>query len=499
MQILIGGLFAYAYGGPGEDLGLGLTKVADGGYVISGRTSSFGAGGYDAFAVKTAADGALQWAKAYGGSGNEYFYGHLNTSDGGLLFWGYESSYSASDTNALLVKTDLSGNVQWMMSYGGSGEDEATFAMELSNGDFLVAGYTESFGSGKADAFLMRVSSTGLVRWVKVYGDSLDDKPWFIKTTSGGYLVGGYTASVSNTMDVMLFKVDTLGNYLWGKAYGQMSGSPNWEFAFGIEGAWDGGYVITGATDGYGSGSYDLFILKVNADGSVGWMKVYGGSGWDDGYHIIQTPDGGYLAVGREGSQSSGSLDFWMLKVDDAGNVDWSTIWGGSGYEPAASAWPLLDGFAVAGYTYSFGAGQNDFVLMKISSDGSYPDCAESWTPSVASVNPEVRDLNFTSFSPSFNSRNPNLSVSTASPATTQLCEPLFVRVEEGGAPKKSCEPVRGGLAFQTDVPAVLKLFSPDGRLLLERKLQPGRSKVNLKPGVYLWQLGPRSGKALVR
>ena len=487
-----GGLFAYAYGGSGEDLALGLTKTSDLGYVLSGRTTSFGSGGYDALVVKTDADGRLLWAKAYGGSGDEYFYNHANTS-GGFYFWGYASSYD-SDTNAFLVKTDQSGNVLWAKTYGGSGgEDAITALLELSDGSLVAVGYTSAFGQGKKDVFLMKLSSTGDVQWVKVYGDTLDDEPWFITQVSGGYVVGGYSASASGTFDVMLMRVDTLGNLQWAKAYGQMSGDPNWEFAFSMA-----NFAITGATDGYGFGSYDAFVLKVDTGGNVQWMKVYGGPQWDDGYFIGTTLGGGYLVVGREGSQSAGNLDFWLLKLDASGNVEWSRTWGGSSYEPAASFWPLLDGYAVAGYTYSYGAGQNDFVLMKVAEDGSYPYCVSSWTPSVTDVNPEVASLNFTVVSPSFSSRSVTPTVTSASPATTQLCEPYSV---EAGELSRGHWIVRGGkgyLLVNAPAGARLRLYSPDGRLLLSREVE-GELRLRLEPGLYIWSLDGTSGKALVR
>ncbi len=492
VNFALGILFANAYGGAGEDWAIGLTKVADLGYVLSGRTTSFGSGSYDALVIKTDVDGVLQWAKAYGGSGDEYFYTHINTSDGGLLFVGYASSYD-SDTNAFIVKTDALGNVQWARTCGGTGRDAATAALQLSDGSFVITGYTDAFGQGGDDVFLMKLASDGTLQWVRVYGDTLDDVPQFISTAYNGFVIGGYTASASGDFDVMLLRVDASGNLIWGKAYGQMSTYPNWDFAFSME-----NYAITGATDGYGFGSYDLFVLKVDTGGNVQWMKVYGGSGWDDGYFISLAPGGGYVVVGRQGSQTAGNLDFWILRIDDLGNTLWSTSWGGSGYEPAASVWPLLDGYAVAGYTYSYGAGQNDAVLMKVSESGLYPNCAQSWTPSETSVNPDVANLNFTTITPSFSFRSVSPTVSSGSLTTTQLCEPLSVE-REGQGEELRVLPVEGGLRLVASAPGELRLYLPDGRLALRCKVGTGETRVKVKPGLYIWSLGAAAGKVVVR
>jgi predicted secreted protein len=133
----------------------------------------------------------------------------------------------------------------------------------------------------------------------------------------------------------------------------------------------DGGYVITGDTDSYGTGGVDLWIVKTDTDGNMQWSKTFGGLVYDSGYSVVQTNDGGYALAGYTASFGS-SYDFWLVKTDTNGNLIWAKTYGGTSDDYAYSVVQTNDGgYALAGYTNSIGAGSSDAWLVKTDANGN--------------------------------------------------------------------------------------------------------------------------------
>ena len=306
--------WAKTYGGSGYDEGSAIQQTGDGGYIVAGYTQSFGAGRYDGWVLKLNADGSVAWQKTYGGSSDDYAYAIQQTGDGGYIVGGFTQSFGAGNYDAWVLKLNADGSVAWQKTYGGSGNDYANAIQQTGDGGYIVAGYTQSFGAGNYDAWVLKLNADGSVAWQKTYGGSGDGCAFAIQQTGdGGYIVGGFTVNFV----AWVLKLNADGSVAWQKTYG---GSGN-DRTYAIQQTADGGYIMAGNTQSFGAGSYDAWALKLNADGSVAWQKTYGGSGLDYAYAIQQTADGGYIVAGMTLSFGAGENDVWVLKLDANGAI----------------------------------------------------------------------------------------------------------------------------------------------------------------------------------
>ncbi len=203
--------FARTYGG---DLAYSVQQTSDGGYIVVGQTNSFGAGGYDIFLIKTDAKGNIQWAKTYGGTGSEKAYSVRQTADGGYIVAGYTTSFGAGEGDIFLIKTDAKGNIQWAKTYGGTGYDGASSVQQASDGGYILTGETSSFGAGLNDIFLIKTDANGNIQWTKTYGGIYWDLASSVQQTyDGGYIVASTTISFgAGSWDIFFVKTDANGN-----------------------------------------------------------------------------------------------------------------------------------------------------------------------------------------------------------------------------------------------------------------------------------------------
>jgi len=368
--------WAKTYGGSGYDEVRSIQQTSDGGYIVAGTTNSFGAGDYDFWILKLNADGSVAWQKTYGGSGFDYTYSIQQTSDGGYIVAGGTESSGAGIEDFWILKLNADGSVDWQKTYGNWDLDEASSIQQTSDGGYIVAGDTFSSGAGAADLWIMKLNSDGSVAWQKTYGGSETDSPSSIQQTSdGGYIVAGSTDSFGvspGSFDVWVLKLNSDGSVDWQKTYG---GSGD-DFAHSIQQTADGGYTVAGRSSSFGEGSEDFWVLKLKSDGSVDWEKTYGGSGIDFAYSIQQTSDGGYIVAGYTNSFGAGDDDIWVLKLDSNGEVVWQKTYGGSGVDDAYSIQQTSDGgYILAGRTNSFGAGGYDAWVLKLDSLGNVLGC----------------------------------------------------------------------------------------------------------------------------
>ncbi|MFZ8835397.1 MAG: hypothetical protein ACO2O5_14570, partial [Candidatus Caldipriscus sp.] len=343
--------FAKTYGGAGDDRAFSVRQTSDGGYIVAGWTLSFGAGYSDIFLVKTDAYGNRVWAKTYGGTNNDWTYPFQQTSDGGYIVAGITYSFGAGGGDIFLVKTDENGNLQWAKTYGGTGDDWAIFVQQTSDGGYIVAGYTDSFGAGVWDAFLIKTDSNGNVEWAKTYGGTNYDIAYSVQQTSdGGYIVAGYTYSFgAGGWDAFLIKTDSNGNVQWAKTYGGVYDDGN----FVVQQTSDGEYITAGWTYSFGAGGYDIFLVRTDANGNVQWAKTYGGAGDDWAYSVQQTSDGGYILAGITYSFGAGWGDIFLVKTDENGNLQWAKTYGGGGEDGNFVVQQTSDGgYIVVGYNY---------------------------------------------------------------------------------------------------------------------------------------------------
>jgi len=257
----------------------------------------------------------------------------------------------------------------WERTYGGSGYDAAYSLIQTTDGGYGIAGSTSSKGAGSTDVWIIKLDIEGNILWDKTYGgDGEEYAEALIQTADGGYGIAGSTSSKGAGRDVWIIKLDIEGNILWDKTYG----GDDKEYAYSLIQTIDGGYTVAGSTGYKGAGGVDIWILKLDSHGNLLWDKTYGGSGSDRAFSIIQTADGGYAVAGVTESKGAGAEDFWVIKLDKQGNKIWDRTYGGSKEDWAFSLIQTTDGgYAVAGYTESKGAGKEDFWVIKLDEQGN--------------------------------------------------------------------------------------------------------------------------------
>lgn len=212
-------------------------------------------------------------------------------------------------------------SVKFKASYGGSGNDYGQSVRQTYDRGYIVAGSAASFGNA-IDMYLIKTDSVGVMQWHKHYGGSAVDRVYSVKqTTDSGYVMVGFSNSISGNYDVCIVKTDKTGNTSWIKSYG----GSNWDFGYSIQQTFDGGYIVAGTTYSFGSGNKDMYLLKLNQNGDTLWTKTFGGSNEDEGNSVIHTvQDSGYLAVGYTKSFGD-SLDGDVYAVKT--NKDGDTLW----------------------------------------------------------------------------------------------------------------------------------------------------------------------------
>jgi nicotinamide riboside kinase len=256
------------------DRAYSVQQTSDGGYIVAGSTRSFGAGRHDIILIKTDANGNRIWAKTYGGTEDDRAYAVQQTSDGGYIVAGSTRSFGAGRDDIILIKTDANGNRIWAKTYGGTEDDRAYAVQQTSDGGYIVAGSTRSFGAGRHDIILVKTDANGNRIWAKTYGGTEDDRAYAVQQTSdGGYIVAGSTRSFSGGRDdIILIKTDANGNIIWAKTY--EGTDDDMDRAYAVQQTSDGGYIVAGSTRSFGAGRHDIILIKTDANGNIGSCEI---------------------------------------------------------------------------------------------------------------------------------------------------------------------------------------------------------------------------------
>ena len=326
---------------------------------------------------------AIEWQKSYGGSGSDYANSLQQTADGGYIIAGDTESVNGDVTDNLgfsdgwLIKLNASGTVEWQKTIGGSSYDYAKSVLQDTNGNYVVGGYSYTVAGGR-DYWVVKLNASGDIIWQKTLGGSGADTGYSIcQSTDGSYIIAGYTNSSDGDVtgnhggyDFWLAKLDTSGNLVWQKTLGGTDS----DVAFFVSPTTDGGCVATGYSESNngdvtgnhgnypGGGRHDYWAVKLDSYGNLEWQKSLGGSGEDIGTCIRQTAEGGYIISGYTKSgngdvnplEYKGNTDYWVVKLNPSGNVEWKRTLGGSLEDHSYSVWQTMDGnYIVAGETYS--------------------------------------------------------------------------------------------------------------------------------------------------
>jgi len=232
--------------------------------------------------------------------------------------------------------------VCWEKTFGGSGSDQASSIQPTVDGGYIVAGDTDSRGEGDSDAWVLKLDANGSLEWDATFGGIDEDKASSIQPTAdGGYVVAGDTSSKgAGNSDAWILKLDIDGSLEWDETFG----GDEYDEANSIQQTRDLGYVVAGGTKSNGAGSKDGWVFKLNANGNTDWERTYGGEDYDSVESIQQTEDLGYVVAGVTYSDSAGSGDAWIIKLDAGGSIEWEKTDGGDGYDSANSIQQTTDG-----------------------------------------------------------------------------------------------------------------------------------------------------------
>ncbi|MCS7311413.1 MAG: hypothetical protein NZ742_00635 [Acidobacteria bacterium] len=372
------------------------------GLVLRGVVFLYGLYGWRDLAV------AQTWTQTYGGGQVEVAYSAQTTIEGGLVITGYTESFGTGGTDAWVLRLDAAGDLVWQKAFGGGDSDVAYAVRVTSDGGFVLCGYTSSStAGGDVRAWVFRLNADGGLVWQRAYGPGVayDVRP----TPDGGFVVVGTTTAFGATgLDLWVLRLDAQGNIVGQKRYGG-GGS---DVGYSVRVTPDGGFVVAGFTTSFGAGSYDAWVLRLDASGGVLWQRAYGGGLQDWAYSVDLTPDGGFVVAGYTESFGAGRNDVWVLKLDASGSVQWTATYGDTADDYAYAVQTLpAGGFIVAGYTTSFGAVYlGDFWGLRLGSDGAivwqkrYGGVSYDWAYAVQ-VTPDGGFV-FAGMSQSFNALN---------------------------------------------------------------------------------------------
>ncbi|HNW69491.1 MAG TPA: T9SS type A sorting domain-containing protein [Bacteroidales bacterium] len=324
----------------------------------------------------------------------EYSHSIKQTMDGGYIIAGTTSIIGSSPTGVYLLKTNSCGDTLWSRIISKHYQDAGVDVLQLIDSGYIILAYA-TINTNNWDVFLIRTNQDGDTLWTKTIGDTINEfGNSFARTYDGGYIIAGQVSSVQGHSDIILFRTDSIGNLLWTKNYG--NGSDD-NIAYSVAQTFDSSFVITGRkyilyqptqvfilkTNNHGDTIWakclsdttksscgysimqtadsglivigdcvnDIYLIKTNVDGDSLWSKKYGGSAYETGCAVSQTDDGGYILAGNTLSFGAGAMDYYIIKIDSAGNELWSETYGGSSDDECHSVMQIQDGgFVVSGH-----------------------------------------------------------------------------------------------------------------------------------------------------
>ena len=362
-------LFDNQYGQGSYDYGRSILQTADGGYISAGNTSTLGNQNGDVLLLKIDESGIEQWIHSLTFSPSDRANMVLESSETGYIVIGNTISPLNGSKDILVLKTNQSGHVEWFNRYGSNEDQEGHYILSLTNGGYIICGQSIDENTGFNMLYLLKIDSDGSEVWEQTFGGNREDHGYsIIKSNDGSFLITGMTENSGDMSgDAWLLKVDLDGNEIWQQTYG----GTGVDLSRSLVNTGDG-YIMVGNTSSYGSGNNDVFVIKVNLEGTQEWSNTYGGGGTDIGRAIIKTNDGSFVIAGYTDSFGENSgFNVWLLKIDALGNLLWDKTFGGDGNDRALSVNQSLDGgFVLTGFSNSID-NASDILIIKTDDKGN--------------------------------------------------------------------------------------------------------------------------------
>jgi len=355
-----------------------VTKTPDNSLIITGQTFSYGAGGSDIFVMKYNNTGNLEWFKTIGGTSYENAMEIQVIANNSLILAGCSDSYGDGVRNGIIIKMNLCGNVEWAKSISAIRNDEINTVQETDDGGLFLTGRTTSSNLGNYDVLILKLDSSGNLQWGKIIGgNGYDNANSAQQTSDQGYIIAGSTeSSQTGNYDLLLIKINKTGNTEWIKKIG----GNGFENADSVKQCSDDGYIVSGYSETYSSGGYDIIIIKVSQFGEIEWSKNFGGIGDEMDRSISQTQDNGFILGGYTKSYPtlSENQNVLVAKISPKGEIEWTKVLSGSSNDSMHETIQLSkNNYVGVGYTESFGEGAKDILILKVNDTDEMKNCPQ--------------------------------------------------------------------------------------------------------------------------
>lgn len=382
-------LWSATFGGSVGDHCYSVIQTADGGFALAGITQSFiyGSLGYNIWLVRLNANGDSLWSRAYGVTDhdNEAF-SVIENPNGEFILTGYITNYPGYGPDVFcLVKVDANGDSLDSRVYGGANSEQSWNSIPTSDNGYVLVGYTKSIGiAGCRKGWILKLDSAIDSVWADTTGVNAAFKNteiWGVaEALNGDYVCGGFTnqAGGPGGYDFYAVRKNATGDTTrWAKRYGGASD----DYCYTLAATSDDCFVLSGYTKSFTYGYEDFWLVKIDADGDTLWTRHYGGVLADICYSIIENDADELMLAGKTNSFGPGNASYWLLKVSSAGDSLWSQAYGGNGGDDICrDVIQTTDGdYILTGYTENYGAGGNDFWLLRVGEAETKIDRRLAW------------------------------------------------------------------------------------------------------------------------
>ncbi|MEW5851478.1 MAG: MYXO-CTERM sorting domain-containing protein [Myxococcota bacterium] len=316
---------------------------------------------------------------------SEEFSAVVGLPDGGYILAGRADAWGA-EGDGLIVRLNPCGDILWVRTYGGPGLDQFLAVTQVPDGGFVVAGETQSVNLA-GDAWVMKINAEGIMQWSQVIGGPDQDFAQSVSATSdGGFVVAAKTYSYGPNTPTwhngLVFKLDTNGAVQWSRMFGANDGSMDVvqiREVRDVNGAWDG-FLFVGGAEGFGAGKDDAWIGRLNPDGTHRWSKAYGRGSDDDAISFVQTPAGGFMVAGTTRRKADDGTHFeavgrdvYLLELDINGALGSFRRFNGDAEkdDESVNIAATPSGAVIIGKTGSWGASDRDGFALHVASGGA--------------------------------------------------------------------------------------------------------------------------------
>ena len=360
--------FSLSYGGRYDDVANKIISTKNG-YIVVGKTASFGNGQSDAYVMALDEYGNKIYSLALGGASDDEAKAVVAFNDA-YYIGGYTKSFGNGIESLYMAKISYDGKVAWNKAYYSDKDDyyQANDMIKISKDNMLLAGFEDhvKFFSSEVNIYVNAIDVNGVRNGIKRYGGTKVDKANSLIAVKDGYVIAGFTKSWGHGMkDGYVLKIDKKGKRVWHNAFGYRYN----EVLKQIIATEDGGYIAVGFTDSDVKNQKDIYVVKINADGTRAWQAHYGSRENEEGRGIVATQDG-YLIAGYTNDTTSYNEDAYLMKIDKKGNFLWHRKFGLEKDDAFNAIIAVKDGFVMAGYRTSLESYSKDLYVVKVDKNG---------------------------------------------------------------------------------------------------------------------------------